>query len=651
MNFVRNTLELFKATPPNAVGSINVLISGTIDPLSVGANFNVEPPTWETGSWVWGGVSTGNINGGIVEGITIANRDLNGTDNTDLFKACTDLTFTLETGDTSVIISAPIDEKIYYAGYTFFKVRVPIQDLTGLEVHFYKDDSDNFLGYTCKSANGNATLLTIMPSIGEISTVELESITPTLNNVLESRLSSYAQNVEIFISPIYRGSKLKGSLEEDRCTTSASIEDGFYESYANASGRFLGTKNGIVSDIYLCKETYTSASLVEAEEEAVEVLYSSSVNYPLGETLSSTLFSGQIQFVKENYSGSAGIFDPGKVPVKLYVDCGVSMSVSNSVLEAIFSEETVIGKGGLNGLGQITVPYISGSFISGAYINADVDGIVSGTLTDTTDIGAEFSGSITTCNPDRCLPPQNYDHISINTTLTSGSTINGNVRGRLRGYFSGSVNLVRCSGSISSNYFSGEIIGHVSGGLCSNNIILNGISGTLEGPINIVRESEKLVIDPEFPSQITVLEHHADKIAAVPTEMPFYNLHTISNCFILPVRTEVKSLEDINQLRTAGEGYTRSLTVMPGVMCISQSNGMWYLKGNVAESNSNRYPLVGDILYEGNERVTASKIFISPVNRLATLDRNGQVSEISTLYNRPTVTVQTASINTGGADQ
>ena len=90
MNFVRNTLELFKATPPNAVGSINVLISGTIDPLSVGANFNVEPPTWETGSWVWGGVSMGDVNGGTVEGITIANRDLNGTDNTDLFKACTD---------------------------------------------------------------------------------------------------------------------------------------------------------------------------------------------------------------------------------------------------------------------------------------------------------------------------------------------------------------------------------------------------------------------------------------------------------------------------------------------------------------------------------------------------------------------------------
>jgi hypothetical protein len=494
---------------------------------------------------------------------------------------------------------------------------------------------------------------------------------------MQSRLNSSTRNVElvaekyitnpsgsgyIIVSPtelISTSSRrvVTGYVFEGKCTTLAEIEDLFYSSYANISGRFLGTKQSFVKWFTSSKEDYTRSNLQIIAGNSVEIPKTVYVTETLTTQSLTGNITGSIQFVNKLYTGDLGSISNSVEYVYNEVDFGISMSTSESPVRFYgnLTKEDIIGPEGVVTFGQSTIPLLSGSFQSESYLDMYVRGEVTGSFKGNI-IGA--SGSIMWCEEDRssCYSVDFPGDRTDDFLLPTGKYITGSIRGRMRGYFTGSVNFLECSGSISTDTFTGNILGHLSGSLQGSSLNIYSCKGTISGPINLSTNTNSedsigtqqldpaIIINP----QLTYLTTVVDKVSNLAIEMPFYNTVTIDTCLVFPVNSQISYTDDIESLRAAGVGNEQPLSFMVGATYVSRSieghpdqyeEYVYTEKPVGLELGVREYPKVGDIAYYSDKRLVSKKIYI-PENKVCyTLDSNGQIKSIDKLSKKQNTVV------------
>ena len=726
MQFSLNTDSLFQTSAPEQAGSINLLFSGTIDPLSIGADFTANPPTWDTGSWNWGDASVGRLSDGVLKGIVLTNYDLNGSNNLTAFKSCTELSFLLDTGDSSEELVVPVLDKVYYPTYTYFKVDLEVGRLN-CNVYFYKDNSDNFLGYSCTGFNGNPIVLSIYPNISEYEVEEVSSVDPLINNAVQSRLNSSTQKVEVIRNrrvwtgqlgrSIYDGEDVNAHAPwdailnggnrnaaapytvianangagvpyyvlEDSCTGLAEIPDSFYTRYGEISGKFIGSKQSLVKWFTSSKEGYTEDNLEIVSGSATELIRSvvSTVVVPLGSgSFSGSNLSGSIQFTNLLHTGSLGTGSGTSIEY-LYVDCGISMSVPTGSVEGRvlytsmyvqLSGDPIIGTQGVNTYGQITVPTVSGSFASGTFIDAYVDGVLDGEFIEAADISGTITGTICDYTQSRASGSRgdkcaSYDNSTVTGSIDPNSNAVIRLRGNLRGLLSGSVEFNRCEGQISTDSFTGNLVGHIKGLVRSNNTSIYSIKGNISGSLDISPEVRSQfsgsegdgnrastamttlepveILQPQFTYEQT--DVFKDYVANIPTEMAYYNTVSVESSYVFPVKSKINYIDDVEDLIANKSGYKRDITFMIAASYISYEDDdhkehryLYTEKTPGLELAEKDFPKVGDVVYYKEKRLGSKKIYLPENTTYYTTDYNGQVKEVVKLEKRPNTVILTS---------
>lgn len=258
MELTEFTKDLFKGLSPESDGTINLLISGNFNESELNSG------SWNTGSWKWNSSTpnTASINSSYaIKGITISFKDKQGNNVAPTLRVCNNILLHYSLGNTTVDKIVDIKGKTFYGNYAFFDVDETVEASPGnIEIYFKSGSSGSasfFEGYDCKDSEER-----IQSFSPQFRTEEETSVfNPIINNVFSNRLSTHAWVVELFYS---------GGIPEEKTTVTASVADSFYTQIANVSGRYLGSKNSLVTKYTGKKNVFTedvqrivSNSLVE----------------------------------------------------------------------------------------------------------------------------------------------------------------------------------------------------------------------------------------------------------------------------------------------------------------------------------------------------------------------------------------------------
>ena len=383
MNLDKYTVEDFIRDPlvPEVGngGLAEILISQSlVSPYTDGADL-------ESGSWpyiqsmsaaMWNAPSSGNIGPGFITGVKVMFLDTTGENNRRSFQLCNSLALTLSVGDTSQTLILDIEERQFYRGSVYFKVKdYPLAGTSNAVFVFKKDGNDNFDGYSCNGSSDNSAITFVVEPY--FSAEERSIFNPLYNNVVEGVVSSIARKVEpntsfaslwgvsrIFdgedadasMSSGPNGAEASWSIPPDPVDTvdggnmfiypvpilvqPAEIPDYFYTALASISGRFLGSKTGyelkakrlapninvadsesVVSSSGIVKEfisNYTGNYAIEEASASIRKLTEDTLEIVAAHT-SSDLTSSITPEILDPDSGS--LISPGKTCS--FVDLGV----------------------------------------------------------------------------------------------------------------------------------------------------------------------------------------------------------------------------------------------------------------------------------------------------------------------------------------
>lgn len=268
-------------------GLAELLISQSlISPYTDGADLSSSVYSWpyieSMSADKWNRESQGNIGPGFVVGVKVMFLDTTGENNRRSFQLCNSLALTINAGDTAQTLILDIEERQFYKGSVYFKVKdYPLLGTSNATFVFRKDGNDNFDGYSCNGSGNNSPITFVVEPY--FSAEENSIFNPLYNNVVEGVLSTIARKVEPnkSFASLWGASRIFDGEDADASASSgpngaaaswsstdpvdivdgghmttypvpilvqpAEIPDYFYTALASISGRFLGSKTGYES--------------------------------------------------------------------------------------------------------------------------------------------------------------------------------------------------------------------------------------------------------------------------------------------------------------------------------------------------------------------------------------------------------------------
>lgn len=220
-----------------------------------------------------------------LEAMTIRCQDMNGNANGINLRVCNQITIILGGTEIHCVIGNRFVQTSYAFLETYENASLSSPKMVefdrDVEATFYRVKVGNevykFVDYECNlgdSEEGNIILL--YPTFG--LAYENSDFNPTFNNVTNNSKNSYTRNLE---THRISSTATHYSRSVDRPTTLAEIADSFYTSIQNISGRFLGSKNNLITTYIGDKGKYSkvnlTASMLDYRNEVGEIVHNDQI--------------------------------------------------------------------------------------------------------------------------------------------------------------------------------------------------------------------------------------------------------------------------------------------------------------------------------------------------------------------------------------